>query len=70
MERTSLDKLKDNIAKSISKDDEDIFNLYVDVVLDLISDGMTLSEATNLVKRINGIHLSLMVKLYKLEIRK
>ena len=65
-ERSSLDKLKDNIVRSISGSNdggEDIFNLYVDTVLDLIDSGMTLSEATNLVSR---IHMKLMVRLYNL----
>ena len=68
-ERSSLDKLKDNIVRSISGSNdggEDIFNLYVDTVLDLIDNGMTLSEATNLVSRINNVHMKLMVRLYKL----
>jgi hypothetical protein len=68
-EKTSLDKLKDNIARSISGSNdagEDIFNLYVDVVLDLISNGMTLKKATDLISSINNIHMTLMVRLYKL----
>jgi len=68
-ERSSLDKLKDNIVRSISGSNdggEDIFNLYVDTVLDLIDNGMTLSEATNLVSRINNVHMKLMVRLYNL----
>jgi hypothetical protein len=68
-EKTSLDKLRGNIARSISGSDdagEDIFNLYVDVVLDLISNGMTLKKATDLVDSINNIHMKLMVRLYNL----
>ena len=65
----SLDKLKATISRSISGSNdagEDIFNLYVDTVLDLIDNGMTLSEATNLVSRINNVHMKLMVRLYNL----
>ena len=68
-EKTSLDKLRDNIARSISGSNdagEDIFNQYVDTVLSLINNGMTLEEATNLVQIISEIYLSKMIKLYTL----